>query len=83
MSNLTSRISALIERFHSDEEGVNTLEIVMLLAVAAIVIAAIFVFWNQIWKWASGLLNKVLTESNAESSGAEGSAISGGGGTEK
>ncbi len=65
MSHLISRTSALIERFHSDEEGVNTLEIVMLLAVAAIVIAAIFVFWNQIWNWAKGLLDSTIKEGNS------------------
>lgn len=56
----------ILQRFHRDQRGLNSLEIVMLLAVAALVVSAIIAFWWKIWDWANGLLY-LTTETPIES----------------
>lgn len=36
---------------HRDEQGLNTLQVVAILAVAAIVLAVIKLFWADIFNW--------------------------------
>jgi len=40
-----------LKRLHEDEEGLTTLEVVMIVAVAAIILALIKVFWGSIKTW--------------------------------
>jgi Flp pilus assembly pilin Flp len=40
-----------LKRFQDDEEGLTTLEVVMIVAVAAIILALIKVFWGSIKVW--------------------------------
>lgn len=40
-----------LKRLHNDEKGLKTLETVAILAVAAIILAVIKLFWNDIKGW--------------------------------
>ncbi|MDB5339232.1 MAG: hypothetical protein JWN70_4851 [Planctomycetaceae bacterium] len=45
--------------FHSDEDGMETMQIVMIIAVAAIVLLFVKSQWETISSWASGLISQV------------------------
>lgn len=59
-TTLLGKCRQAIARFSNDEEGANTLEIVMILAIAAIVAIAIYAFGGQIVDWAKKMLSTVL-----------------------
>jgi len=40
-----------LKRIHKDEQGLETLQVVAILAVAAIVLAVLKIFWNDIKGW--------------------------------
>jgi len=40
-----------LKKSHRDARGLETLQVVAILAVAAIILAVIRVFWNDIKKW--------------------------------
>lgn len=50
--------SALLA-FHADEDGMETMQIVMIIAVAAIVLLFVKSQWEAISGWASGLIGQV------------------------
>lgn len=45
--------------FHTDEDGMETMQIVMIIAVAAIVLLFVKSQWETISSWASGLVSQV------------------------
>lgn len=45
--------------FHTDEDGMETMQIVMIIAVAAIVLLFVKSQWETISGWASGLISQV------------------------
>lgn len=47
-----------LREFHHNEEG-DALQTVMIIAVAAMVVAVIIIFGNDIVKWARGLIDKM------------------------
>ncbi len=49
-----------IARIHNDERGMETLQTVMLIAVAAIVLLFVKMYWEQIKEWFEGLVDQVL-----------------------
>jgi len=40
-----------VKEFDDDEEGMETIQVVMLLGLAAVVAVLIFAFWGKIKKW--------------------------------
>jgi Flp pilus assembly pilin Flp len=44
-------MTRLLKKLHKDEAGLKTLETVAILAIAAIILAVIKFFWNDIKKW--------------------------------
>lgn len=53
-----------IKRLDNDERGINTLETVALLAVAAIVLVAIKFFWGRIKIWTGGQMDTAIGTDN-------------------
>ena len=49
-----------VARFHNDQRGMETLQTVMLIAVAAIVLLFVKTYWEEIQDWFSGLVDQVL-----------------------
>ena len=54
------RLQNSIVRFHQDEEGLEALQVVMIIAVAAIMLLFIKMNWGKIKDWFSGLMSQVL-----------------------
>jgi Flp pilus assembly pilin Flp len=52
-----------LARFHRDEDGIEAIQVVMILAFAAVVLVAAWALWDQISSWASGLIQKILGKS--------------------
>lgn len=50
-----SSIKNALRQFHNDEDGVEQMNVIMILAVAALVLMAIWVFWGQIKAWWEGI----------------------------
>jgi Flp pilus assembly pilin Flp len=53
MTSVSQEIASMnwLKKLHEDEEGLTTLEVVMIVAVAAIILALIKVFWGSIKTW--------------------------------
>ena len=49
-----------LARIHQDERGMETLQTVMLIAVAAIVLLFVKMYWEDIKDWFSELVDQVL-----------------------
>jgi hypothetical protein len=47
----------LLKKLHRDEEGLETLQVVLIVGVAALILAAIKVFWPQLKQWATDSVN--------------------------
>lgn len=51
-----------IRRIHEDERGLESLQVVMIIAIAAIILALVKLFWdgpNGIKSWAQGLVTTI------------------------
>lgn len=59
MRRMISDMRQNIERFNRDEDGMEAMQVVMIVAIAAMVLIALKVFWKTIWSWADGLVSKV------------------------
>lgn len=44
-------MTRLLKKLHKDEAGLKTLETVAILAIAAIILAVIKIFWGKIYSW--------------------------------
>jgi Flp pilus assembly pilin Flp len=49
-----------LKQFHNNEDGINALEIVIILAIACSVVAILIMWGGKIVDWGKTLLNKVL-----------------------
>lgn len=58
MSKFVS-LKAALKRFHNDERGLEALQVVMILAVAAIVMMLVQKNYGQIKEWVEGLLDRI------------------------
>jgi Flp pilus assembly pilin Flp len=47
MSELKNKVNAL-KSFHNDEDGMETMQVVIIIAIAAIVLVALLAFWGKI-----------------------------------
>jgi len=56
---LANKINAAARKFDQDQEGMETMQIVMIIAVAAIVLLFVQGQWNNISGWASGLVGQI------------------------
>ncbi len=52
---------AVIKNFHDDEDGLEALQIVMILAIAAVVLIFVKTQWGTIKTWAENLLNQITS----------------------
>lgn len=56
----TEHAAQALQAFHEDEDGMETLQVVMLVAVAALILIFIRARWEQIKGWVSGVLGNIL-----------------------
>ena len=47
--------------FNDDEDGMETLQVVLIVAVAAIILIVIKLYWREVKTWASGLMTRATT----------------------
>jgi len=63
MQNFKSQFTALVNKarsFERDEDGIESIQVVMILAFGAVVMVAAWAFWDQIKGWATGLIAQIL-----------------------
>ncbi len=63
MTTLKSQVTALVNKvsnFEQDEDGIESIQVVMILAFGAVVMVAAWAFWDQIKGWATGLIGQIL-----------------------
>lgn len=66
MNTLQAKFQNFVESvksFDRDEDGIESIQVVMILAFGAVVMVAAWAFWDQIKGWASGLINGILGKS--------------------
>jgi hypothetical protein len=49
-----------LRRIHRDEQGLETLQVVMIIAIAALILAILKAYWPQIRSWFEQLVNNIL-----------------------
>ena len=49
-----------LTRFHNDERGLEALQVVMIIAVAALVLALVKLFWSDVKNWVTSLVGDIL-----------------------
>ena len=62
-----SQIAALkqsIRRFHDNEAGLEALQVVMIVAIAAVCLIIVNNFWEDIRAWFNGMMEAVTGEGN-------------------
>jgi Flp pilus assembly pilin Flp len=52
-----------VKAFDRDEDGIESIQVVMILAFGAVVMVAAWAFWDQIKGWADGLIQGILGKS--------------------
>jgi Flp pilus assembly pilin Flp len=57
---MLSKWKTQLARFHRDEDGIEAIQVVMILAFGAVVLVAAWAFWDKISGWASGLIDGLL-----------------------
>jgi len=70
MSKLTTQFKNAVSKFHNDEEGMETLQVVLIVALAAIAGVAVYQFGGQASKWTKDQLGRLF---GAEGYGSGGS----------
>ncbi|HZV06358.1 MAG TPA: hypothetical protein VE999_14860 [Gemmataceae bacterium] len=53
-----------LRRIHEDERGLETLQVVMIIAVAALILALVKAFWPNIKQWFTNLVNAITGWNN-------------------
>lgn len=54
-----TKIKSQLNKFHNDEAGLEALQVVMIIAIAAVFLIFIKTQWNTIKSWAEGLIKGV------------------------
>jgi hypothetical protein len=58
-----------LRRIHNDEEGLETLQVVMIIAIAAIVLALLKLWWPIIKAWFFQLVSAIVGKDNTGNGG--------------
>lgn len=56
------RMRNAAKAFHDDERGMETLQIVMIVGIAAIILIVLWQFFPKIREWVNGLFGKVTKQ---------------------
>lgn len=49
-----------LKRFHKDERGLEALQVVMIIAVAALILALVKLFWGSVKTWFTDLTDPII-----------------------
>jgi hypothetical protein len=61
LKTLAAKFNTAAKKFDQDQDGMETMQIVMIIAVAAIVLLFVQSQWNGIANWASTLVGQVTS----------------------
>ncbi len=60
LKNLAAKISTATRQFDQDQDGMETMQVVMIIAVAAIVLLFVRGVWYAIGDWAANLVYDLI-----------------------
>jgi uncharacterized protein involved in cysteine biosynthesis len=60
VDGLKNGIRRRLRAFHRDECGLEALQVVMIIAVAALILALVKLFWSDIKNWVTPLIAKII-----------------------
>ena len=55
-----ANLKTTIRTFHKDEEGMEALQVVMIIAIGAVILLAIIKLWPSIKSWFTSEVNEVI-----------------------
>jgi Flp pilus assembly pilin Flp len=58
--------SGALRNFHQDEDGLEAIQVVLIIAIAAVVLIALKVFWGYIKDWVNTVFHNLSNTSDAE-----------------
>lgn len=59
MLDALRRVGKRVVGFHSDEDGMESVQVVMILAIAGLILVVLFAFWDQIKAWVTTAISSV------------------------
>ena len=60
---LISKLTSAVKAFHNDEDGLEAVQVVMIVAVAAVILIGAMAFGQEIFNWANEEFQELSTES--------------------
>lgn len=57
----TSKMQSAVRKFHNDEAGLEALQVVMILAIAAVALIAVKTQWTTIKGWYDSVMGNATT----------------------
>ena len=57
---LMNRVANSVKRFHNEEKGMEALQVVLIIAVAAVILAFFVRFWPEVRDWAEEVINNLI-----------------------
>jgi hypothetical protein len=67
MNRINTSLKAL-QSFHNDEDGMETMQVVMLVALGAFIMIVLNQWGDKILEWAKGLVSDVVAHDDASAS---------------
>lgn len=53
-----------LRKFHEDEDGLEAMQVVMIIAIAALILALVKVFWFDVKNWVAPLVANIVGWTN-------------------
>ena len=53
-----------LKRFHDDERGLEAMQVVMIIAIAALILALVKTFWGSVKSWFQQLTDPIIGWTN-------------------
>ena len=57
---LMNRLATSVKRFHNEEKGMEALQVVLIIAVAAVIMAFFVRFWPDVRDWAEEVITNLI-----------------------
>jgi len=54
-----------IKNLHNDEDGMETLQVVMIVGIGAVILIVLIAFWKEIKTWTKEKMGKVTSDADA------------------
>ena len=66
---MLTKIKNYLKKFHKDEKGLEALQVILIVAIAAIILALLKTYWPQVKEWFSTMVDNIIGNDNPDTWG--------------